>query len=131
MNKLEFTLEMNSEHLPKEAEYELFTTAETRLKQLAADQTDLVGAAINIRRPASGETVPLHEVTVVVYGRPHHISATQKEANPPMALDAALNAVERQIRDRREKLKKPWEQPGNHPIEKEIGEVIAAENRRF
>lgn len=128
MNELDFTLELNSEHLAKETEYELFTEAETRLKELAEGHTDLTGAAINIRRPASGETPSVHKVTVVVYGRPDHIAATQKETTPQLALRAALDAAERQIRERREKLKKRWEQPGNLPVEQEIREVIEAES---
>jgi hypothetical protein len=52
MNELDFTLELNSEHLNKNMEYQLFTEAETRLKNLAEGHTDLTGAAINIRQPA-------------------------------------------------------------------------------
>lgn len=128
MNELDFTLELNSEHLTKKIEYALFAKAETKLKELARGHTDLTGAAINIREPASGETPPLHEVTVVVYSRPDHIAATQKETNPQLALSGALVAAERQIRERREKLKKRWEQPGNLPVEQEIREVIEAES---
>ena len=128
MNELDFTMELNSENLTKETEYTLFTEAEARLKELADGHTDLTGAAINIRQPASGETPPLHEVTVVVYGRPDHIAATQKETNPQLALSSALDAAERQIRERREKLQKRWEQPGNLPVEQEIREVIEAES---
>jgi ribosome-associated translation inhibitor RaiA len=115
MSELDFTLELNSEHLPKEIEYDLFTEAEGQLKKLAAGHKDLIGAAVNIRRPAHGQTTPLHEVTVVVYSRPDHVAATKKEADPQMALRNALAVVERQIRDRREKLKKHWEQPGSQP----------------
>ena len=127
MNELDFTLELNSETLNKEAEYDLFVAAETRLKELAEGHNDLTGAAINIRRIAGVEKPSLHEVTVVVYGRPQQIAATEKNANPPFALNKALDAAERQIRERREKLKKRWEQPGNLPIEQEISEVVAAE----
>lgn len=128
MNELDFTLELNSDNLSKETEYLLFTEAETELKKLAVDHTDMTGAAINIRQPASGETPPLHKVTVVVYGRPDHIAATQKKDSPERALRAALDVVERQIRERRAKLKRRWEQPGNLPVEQEIREVIAAES---
>jgi ribosome-associated translation inhibitor RaiA len=127
MNELDFTLELNSEHLSKNSEYELFTVAETRLKKLAEGHNDMVGAAINLRQPASGETAPLHEATVVVYTRPEHIAASQKESNPQLALKRALDAVERQIREKREKLKNRWQQPGNLPVEKEIGEVVTSQ----
>lgn len=127
MNELDFTLELNSDNLTKETEYALFTEADTRLKALSGGHTDLTGAAITIRQPAHGETPILYEVTVVVYSRPNHIAATQKEADVYQAFNGALNAAERQIRERREKLKKTWEQPGNHPIEQEIAEVMIAE----
>ena len=82
MSELDFTLELTSEHLHKTTEYDLFVEAETRLKHLAEGHTDLIGAAVNISRPSSGEAVPLHGVTVVVYSRPKHIAATKKETDP-------------------------------------------------
>lgn len=130
MNELDFTLELNSEHLSKETEYELFTETEDFLLELAANHDDLIGAAVNIRQPAHGETTYLHEVTVTVYSRPDHLAATKKEADPQLALKGALDAVARQIRERREKFKKTWEQPGNQPVEQEITEVMAAETRK-
>lgn len=128
MTKLDFTLELTSEHLPEEAEYALFVEAETRLRKLADGHTDLVGAAINIQRVRFGETAVLHEVTVVVYSRPDHVAATEKDTDPRRALRGALDAVERQVRDRREKLKKRWEQPGNLPVEQEIETIQAAQS---
>lgn len=123
LNELDFTLELNSDDLAKEVEYDLFATAETSLKKLADGHSDMTGAAINVRHPAPG----VYEVTVVVYSRPEHVAATKKEVDPYLALHETLTAVTRQIRERREKLKKHWEQPGNLPVEKEITEVVAAE----
>ncbi len=128
MNEINFTLELHSEHLRKETEYNLFIEAETRLKQLAKGHTDLIGASVTVRRPSSSQTAPLHEVTIVVYSRPEHIAAAKKETDPQLALKEALDAVERQIRERRNKLRKRWQQPGNLPVEQEIVEVIAAES---
>jgi ribosome-associated translation inhibitor RaiA len=127
MDELDFTLELNSEDLNKTAEYDLYTQAEERLRELAANHKDMTGAAINVRRPASGETAFLHEVTVVIYSRPEHIAATEKDSSPAMALKGALDAAERQIRKRREKLKERWKQPGNLPIEQEIVETQLSE----
>jgi ribosome-associated translation inhibitor RaiA len=123
LNELDFTMELNSDDLAKEVEYDLFTQAEISLKKLAEGHSDMTGAAINVRQPAPGN----YEVTVVVYSRPDHVAATQKEADPFLALDEALTAVTRQIRERREKLKKRWEQPGNLPVEQEMIEVVTAE----
>lgn len=128
MNELDFTLELNSETLSQESEYALYTKAEDQLKQLAAGHTDMRGAAINVRQPAHAETPPWYEVTAVVYGRPDNIAATKKDSDPFLALKGALDAVERQIRQRREKLKKQWQQPGNQPIEQEMTELLAAES---
>ena len=127
VNELDFTLELTSEHLNKDQELELFTTAEDRLLDLADGHTDMTGAAIMLRAPAHGETTPIHTANVVVYARPEHVNATEKAGDPFIALDNALDAVERQIRERREKLKKRWEQPGNLPIEQEIMEINLAE----
>jgi ribosome-associated translation inhibitor RaiA len=108
INELDFTLELSSEHLSDEEEDELYAIAEERLRRLAAGHTDMIGAAINISRPASGETAYLHEATVVVYGRPENVAASEKESNAPLALKGALDAAERQIRKHREKRKRPW-----------------------
>jgi ribosome-associated translation inhibitor RaiA len=123
LNELDFTLELNSDDLAKKVEYDLFTEAETRLKKLADGHSDMTGAAINVRHPAPD----IYEVTVVVYSRPEHVAATQKETNPYLALHETVTAVTRQIREQREKLKKRWEQPGNLPVEQEITEVMTAE----
>jgi ribosome-associated translation inhibitor RaiA len=123
LNELDFTMELNSDDLAKEVEYDLFTKAETSLKKLAEGHSDMTGAAINVRQLAPGN----YETTVVVYSRPEHVAAAKKEADPYLALDEALTAVERQIRERRKKLKKRWEQPGNLPVEQEVTEVVAAE----
>lgn len=127
MKELDFTLELNAEGLSDRLEAELFAEADSRLRELASDHSDLTGAAINIRQPAKTETAFLHEVTVVVYSRPEHIAATAKEADPIIALNDSLSAVERQVRERREKLRDKWKQPGNEPVLTEIQDVEAAE----
>jgi len=126
MNELDFTIEFDSENLTETTEAELFTEADRRLRNLAEGHTDLTGAAINMRQPAKSQTAYLHEATVVVYCRPENIAATEKKDNPMPALKGALSAVERQVREKRAKLKKHWERPGNHPIEQEVAELLAA-----
>ncbi|MEZ4592566.1 MAG: HPF/RaiA family ribosome-associated protein [Chloroflexota bacterium] len=126
MNELDFILELNSANLPKTAEYNLYTQAEARLRELAGDHRDMTGAAINVRRPASGETAYLHEVTVVIYIRPEQIAATEKDSSPEMALKGALDAAERQVRQRRAKLKERWKRPSNLPTKQEIQKTMLA-----
>jgi hypothetical protein len=127
VKELDFTLELNAEGLSDRLESEMFAEADSRLRELASGHSDLTGAAINVRQPAKAETSFLHEVTVVVYARPEHIAATKKEADPIMALNDSLSAVEQQVREKREVLRDHWKQPGNDPVATEIQEIQAAE----
>ena len=124
MNELDFTIEFNSDDLHETMDEALFREADSCLRNLAEGHTDLTGAAVNVRHPASA----LYEATVVVYGHPNQLSATEKDYKPSTALKGALQAIERQVRQRREKLKKTWEQPGNDPVTQEVMEVMLAEN---
>lgn len=128
MKELDFTLELNSDNLSDQVELSMFTEAETRLKELAEGHSDLRGAAINVRRPAKTETNFIYEVTVVVYARPKQIAATEKDGDPMLALKEALDAVEKQIRKKRAKLRKQWEKPGNDPVSQEVIETLASED---
>lgn len=127
MNELDFTIEFHSEFTNKEFETDLMAEAEQRLRKLARGHSDMTGAAVNMRQPAKKVTPPLHEATIVVYTRPEHIAATEKADTPQAALKGALEAVERQIRQKRDKLGRPWEKPGNDPVSQEVLELIAAE----
>jgi ribosome-associated translation inhibitor RaiA len=127
MTELDFTIEFDGENLSERLEGELFLEADRRLRQLAADHNDLRGAAVNVRRPAKTETSFIYEVTVVVYARPSHIAASEKDADPLLALKGALSAVERQVREKRDKLAKRWERPGNDPVTQEVIDILTAE----
>jgi ribosome-associated translation inhibitor RaiA len=126
MNELDFTIEFNSP-LDETLEAPLFAEADGRLHKLAEGHTDLIGAAVTLRVPAEKTTTPIYEATVVAYCRPENVAATEKQADPMAALKGALRAVERQVRERRKKLKKHWERPGNDPVSLEVLEVLAAE----
>lgn len=128
MSELDFTIEFNGEGLSEAVESSMFDEADLRLRELADDHDDLTGAAINIRQPAHANTPYLYEATVVVYARPKNIASTEKDADPVIALKEALNAVERQVRKKREKLSKHWERPGNDPVAVEVEEIIASED---
>lgn len=97
------------------------------MRELAGGHNDLTGAAINVRQPTKAETSFIFEVTVVVYARPEHIAATEKEADPMIALKNSLSAVERQVREKRKRLRDRWELPGNDPATREILDVLSAE----
>ncbi len=126
MSKTDFHIELNSS-LNDEAEARLLEEAETRLLKLANGHQDIIGAAINIRRPAKGATDYLFEATVVVYSRPENVSATEKRNDHTAALKGALSAIERQVRERRAKLRRTWERPGNDPVSQEVLETELAE----
>lgn len=125
--EMEFTLELNSEGLPQDMEGTLFAAADSRLREMAEGHTDMIGAAVSVKEPAQKEGPPIFEATVVTYVRPSNIAATKKADNPMMALKEALDGVERQIRKKRERLKKHWKRPGNDPVSQEVKELSAAE----
>jgi ribosome-associated translation inhibitor RaiA len=57
----------------------------------------------------TGETTPhCYEATVVVFKRPDNVAATERAETPEGALKGALSAVERQVRELREKLRETW-----------------------
>lgn len=127
---LDFTIEFNSgDVLSDRLEHDMFLEADQRLRELAGDHDDLRGAAVNVRTAAHGETTPLHEVTVVVYARPEHIAATEKHFEPVVALNGALSAVERQVREKRDRLGQSWEEPDKGRAATEIIETTAAEEQ--
>jgi ribosome-associated translation inhibitor RaiA len=82
----------------------LYDEVDQRLRKLAQDHTDITGASANIRpldRAGNGDI----ESTVVVYTRPTYISGTATSKQPIGALKGALDAVERQVREKRAKLR--------------------------
>lgn len=126
MDELDFTLEFHTDLVNSPFEDNLHAEADSRLRELRGDHTDIIGATVTIRTEAAGET-PLYEATVVAHVRPENIVAREQDRSPEIALGAALDAVERQIREKRERLGKPWEQPGNEPLDQEMMELTAAE----
>lgn len=128
MDELDFTIEFNSDLENKTFERELLSQSETRLRDLAQGHTDIVGAAVTIRQPAKMETAPLHEATVVAYVRPENIVGKDKQESPEGALKGALDAVEKQVRKKRDKLRETWKQPENDPVLREVMEITAAES---
>jgi ribosomal subunit interface protein len=84
----------------------LYSMVEERIQKLAKGHTDITGAAVNLTQPAQNtETAYIFEATVVLYARPDTIVATEEAGDLEGALKGALDAVERQIREKREKLR--------------------------
>jgi len=104
MDQTTFPIEFNNEvdEVPK-ADNEFFALAAGRLSQLSKGHTDISGAVVNFKQPAQArETAHIYEVTIVAYMRgAEHIAATQQSEQFRAALDGALDAVERQVREGR------------------------------
>ena len=111
--ELEFTFEFHSDvpDLRTEFEDELRAEAHQALSALAEGHTDLIGASVVLEQPARAESAFLHQARVVAYGRPDPVAAVEKDESLEQALRGALDAVERQVRERRAKLAERWKQP--------------------
>lgn len=109
VDTVDFSFEFYSE-VP-ELESELEVEAERRLRELAADRTDMIGASVAVEQPAEAETPYIYQARIVVYIKPENIAAVEKGETVETALKGALDAVERQVRERRDMLRKPWQQP--------------------
>ena len=103
MDKANFPIEFNNEiDDKKKSENEYYTLAVDRLSILAEGHDDISGAVVNLKQPAKEhQTAYITEVTIVIYMGSDHIAATKKGEQFQSTLDGALNAVERQVRERR------------------------------
>jgi len=103
MDSASFPIEFNNEIDDiKKSENEIYTLAVDRLSKLAEGYNDISGAVVNFKQPAKEhQTVYINEVTIVVYMGSDNIAATEKGENFQSTLDGALDAVERQVRERR------------------------------
>ena len=90
MDKLNFPIEFNNEiDDVKKSENEFYTLAVDRLSN-------------NLKQPAKEhQTSYMSEVTIVVYMGSDHIAATEKGEQFQATLDGSLDAIERQVRERR------------------------------
>ena len=106
---LDFPIEFESDvpHFDERMKQEV----ENRLQDLAGDHQDLTGAAVAIRQPAREVEPFIYEARVVVYMRPDNIVSVKKDDTLEGALKGAMNAIERQVREKRKKLGEPWKRP--------------------
>lgn len=106
MTNIEFSFEYHSE-IPDPDEA-LRAEAEGQLLALTEGHDDLIGASLTMEE-LTGETTPhRYQATVVVYKRPDNVAATEKAGTPEGALKGALSAVERQVRELRDRLRETW-----------------------
>jgi ribosome-associated translation inhibitor RaiA len=85
--------------------------ADRRLRALTEGHDDITGASVTMEE-LTGETTPnRYEARVVVYIRPHNVASVEKADTAQGALNGALRAAERQVREARDKLRETWKQP--------------------
>lgn len=103
MNK--FSFEFRSEVALPELGAMLRLEAERRLRELARGHSDIIGAAVALEELARAPTQSRYLARVVTYARPQSVASVQKGATPTEALEGALGAVERQVREMRDRLR--------------------------
>ncbi len=98
MEKATFPVEFHNEiDDVKKSENELYTLAVDRLSKMTEGHNDISGGVVNLKQPVSY----MYEVTIVVYMGSDDIAATEKGESIHSTLNGALDAVERQIHERR------------------------------
>ena len=108
----ELDFEFYSEDLPTpDLEQELWAEAWERVQALAGDHDDMIGASAAVERVEHSETPHVFLARVVAYIKPDNIVVKEKAEAPMAALQQALDQLERQVRERREKRGQPWEKP--------------------
>lgn len=93
---------LNQTNLPDAEFYEL---AYDEITEIAEGHTDIVGASVSIEELSSGTTPHAFQARVVLYVRPEHIAATEVKPSALEALQQALDAAIKQVREKREKLR--------------------------
>jgi hypothetical protein len=92
---------------------ELKAEAEQRLRKLAADgHGDMIGASVEIDEPAENRaTTFIYRARIVAFVRPENLAAEKFADTAPGALKLALDALERQVREKRDRLRERRQRP--------------------
>lgn len=77
---------------------------EQRLRELSSTSSDMVGAAVALEKVADTTTYDVHRVRIIVYKRPQDIVVTKQDPDPMVALRDALDTLEEQVRESRDKM---------------------------
>ena len=94
-------------------EQQLRAEAESRLGELTRGNQDIIGASVAVEPVAQGQNQEafFYRARIVAYIRPNNLVASEQDETPQAALNRALDALERQVREHRQKLREPWKQP--------------------
>ena len=97
-----FTVEYHSE--TSELTDALKEKVEQRLQKLAKRHHDITGASLSVDMPSHDTAqYTIYRVRLVVYQRPENVAAVREEDSVTTALKEVLDAVERQVRERRDR----------------------------
>lgn len=109
MSQTDFSFEFLSEL--EQPDEHLRDEVEQHLRALTEDHTDIVGASVAIEELTGDETPHRYQTRIVLYMRPKNIAAVEKAPDPMTSVQQAIDVVERQVREYREKLRERWKQP--------------------
>ena len=84
---------------------ELYDLAYDKITEISEGHTDIIGASVSIEELSSGTTPHAYQARVVLYVRPEHIAATEVKPSALEALQQAVEAAIRQVREKRDKLR--------------------------
>lgn len=104
-NLPEFPFDFEFLNQTNQPDAELYELAYQEITGVAEGHTDIVGASVSMDELSSGETPHAYQARVVLYVRPDHIAATEVEPSALEALQRALDATIKQVRDKRDKLR--------------------------
>jgi ribosome-associated translation inhibitor RaiA len=79
--------------------------ARVQLLELAGDHNDMVGASVALEELSSSVSPHRYRARVIAFVRPENIAATEKAEDIEAALNGALDAVARQVREKRARLR--------------------------
>ncbi len=77
---------------------------EQRLRALVSTRPDITGAAVALEKASDTQTYDVHRVRIVVYKRGKDLAVSKQDPDPMVALREALDVLETQVRETRDKL---------------------------
>lgn len=78
---------------------------DARLRKLASGHRDISGASVAINIISGANRHQEYRARVVLYHRPSNVVAIRKDATVSNAVLEAVEAIERQVRDQRERMR--------------------------
>lgn len=101
----EFPFDFEFQNQTNLQDAELYDFAYDEITDLTEGHTDIIGASVSIEELSSGTTPHAYQARVVLYVRPEIIAATEVKPSAKEALQQALDAAIRQVREKRNKLR--------------------------